>query len=181
MMLLEREKSLVLLVDVQERLLPAMTNGRECAENCGILLRAAADLRIPVLASEQYRRGLGPLVAPLAGLVPGENRFEKMEFSCYENSTIRDALSRAGRRQILLAGIEAHVCVLQTAEGLLAADFQVFVAADAVASRKVENRDLALRRLERGGAIIVSVEMALFEWLKTAEAAEFRGISKMIR
>jgi isochorismate hydrolase len=104
-----------------------------------------------------------------------------MEFSCYENSAIRAVLSSAGRRQILLAGIEAHVCVLQTADGLLWADFQVFVAADAVASRKAENRDLALRRLERSGAIIVSAEMALFEWLKTAESPEFRRISRMIR
>jgi nicotinamidase-related amidase len=180
-MLLEREKSLVLLVDVQERLLPAMTNGGECAEICGILLRAAAELQVPTLATEQYRRGLGVLIEPLAGLVAAENRFEKMEFSCYANARVREALSRANRRQIVLAGIEAHVCVLQTAEGLLAADFQVFVVADAVASRKVENRDLALRRLERSGAIIVSAEMALFEWLRTAETLEFRNISRLIR
>jgi isochorismate hydrolase len=180
-MLLERDNSLVLLVDMQERLLPVMANGRQCAENCAILLRAAAELRIPILASEQYRRGLGPTVGPLAELVPADKRLEKMEFSCHDNSRIHTVLSGAGRRQILLAGIEAHVCVLQTAEGLLAADFQVFVAADAVASRKTENRDLALRRLDRSGAVVVSVEMALFEWLKTAETPEFRAISKMIR
>ena len=178
-MLLERGKSLLLLVDVQERLVPAMAQAADVVANCGILLRAAGELGVPVLASEQYPKGLGTTVPALAPLAP--RRLEKLEFSAYENTTIKDELSRADRRQIVLAGIEAHVCVLQTGLELIAAGFEVFVAADAVASRRPESREVALHRLGRAGATLITAEMALFEWLRSASAPEFRSISKLIR
>ena len=178
-MLLERAKSLLLLVDMQERLVPAMASAAEVTANCVILLRAAEALGVPVLASEQYPKGLGMTIPELAELAP--RRLEKLEFSAYANSAIKDELRRAGRSQIVLAGVEAHVCVLQTGLELIAAGFQVFVAADAVASRRAESREVALQRIGGAGGTVITVEMALFEWLRSASAPEFRTISKLIR
>jgi nicotinamidase-related amidase len=178
-MLLERAKSLLLLVDMQERLVPAMADAADLTAHCGILLSAANALGVPVLASEQYPKGLGATIPDLAALAP--RRLEKLEFSAYANSAIKDELSRADRPQIVLAGIEAHVCVLQTGLELIAAGFQVFVAADAVASRRPESREVALHRIARAGATLITAEMALFEWLRSASAPEFRTISKLIR
>jgi nicotinamidase-related amidase len=178
-MLLERAKSLLLLVDMQERLVPAMADATNVSTRCGILLRGAEALGVPVLASEQYPKGLGATIPELAALAP--KRLEKMEFSGYANGAIRDELTRADRGQIVLAGIEAHVCVLQTGLELIAAGFQVFVSTDAVASRRPESREVALHRLYRAGATLINVEMALFEWLRSASAPEFRAISKLIR
>jgi nicotinamidase-related amidase len=178
-MLLERAKSLLLLVDMQERLLPAMTGAAEVTAACGILLRAAGGLGVPLLASEQYPKGLGATIPALADLAP--RRLEKLEFSAYANLEIRDELKRAGREQILLAGIEAHVCVLQTALELIDAGYRVFVAADAIASRRPESRELAMQRIAKAGGTLVTTEMVLFEWLRSAAAPEFRPISKLIR
>ena len=178
-MLLERAKSLLLLVDMQERLVPAMAGAGDVTANCSILLRAAQELAVPALASEQYPKGLGATIPALADLAP--RRLEKLEFSAYANPAIKDELSRAGRKQVVLCGIEAHVCVLQTGLELVEAGFQVFVAADAVASRRSESREVALHRLGRAGATLITAEMALFEWLRSASAPEFRAISKLIR
>jgi isochorismate hydrolase len=146
---------------------------------CGILLRAAYELGVPIFASDQYPKGLGATLPALAELAT--RRLEKMEFSAYANSAIKDELQRAGQKQIMLAGVEAHVCVLQTGLDLIEAGYQVFVVADAVASRRAESREMALHRLARAGATPITVEMALFEWLRSAEAPEFRSISKLIR
>ena len=178
-MLLERTKSLLLLVDMQERLVPFMTGAADVTKQCGILLRGAYELGVPVLASEQYPKGLGPTVPALAEYPT--RRMEKLEFSAYANTTIKDELKRAGQSQIVLAGVEAHVCVLQTGLELIEAGFKVYVAADAVASRRPESREVALARLARAGATVITVEMALFEWLRSAAAPEFRAISKLIR
>jgi nicotinamidase-related amidase len=178
-MLLERTKSLLLLVDMQERLVPAMADPADVTNRCGILLRAAYELGVPIFASEQYPKGLGATLPELAAFAT--RRLEKMEFSAYANSAIKDELKRAGQKQIILAGVEAHVCVLQTGLDLIEAGYQVFVVADAVASRRAESREVALHRLARAGATPITVEMALFEWLRSADAPEFRSISKLIR
>ena len=178
-MLLDRTKSLLLLVDMQERLVPAMADAAEVTARCGILLRAAYELGVPILASEQYPKGLGRTVPALAELA--ERRLEKMEFSVYANITIKDELKRAGQKHIVLCGVEAHVCVLQTGLELIEAGFEVFVVADAVASRRAESRDRALQRIAQAGGTVITSEMALFEWLRSASAPEFRSISKLIR
>jgi|AraplaMF_Col_mMF_1032025.scaffolds.fasta_scaffold00103_97 nicotinamidase-related amidase len=178
-MLLERAKSLLLLVDMQERLVPAMADAADVTDRCGILLKAAYELGVPIFASEQYPKGLGPTLPQLAEFAT--RRMEKLEFSAYANPIIRDELKRAGQSQLILAGVEAHVCVLQTGLDLIDAGFQVFAVADAVASRRPESREIALQRLARAGATIITVEMALFEWLRSASAPEFRSISKLIR
>jgi nicotinamidase-related amidase len=178
-MLLERAKSLLLLVDMQERLVPAMADAAAVTDRCGILLRAAYELGVPIFVSEQYPKGLGATLPALAEFAT--RRMEKLEFSAYANPAIRDELKRAGQSQLILAGVEAHVCVLQTGLELIDAGYRVFVVADAVASRQPESREVALHRIARAGATLITVEMALFEWLRSASAPEFRSISKLIR
>jgi nicotinamidase-related amidase len=178
-MLLERTKSLLLLVDMQERLIPAIAGAAELIAQCGILLRAAYELGVPILGSEQYPKGLGTTIPALAEFAT--RRLEKVEFSAYANAAIKDELTRAGQKQIVLAGVEAHVCVLQTALELIDAGFQVFAVADAVGSRRPQSREMALQRIARAGGTLITVEMALFEWLRSARAPEFRSISKLIR
>jgi len=178
-MLLERTKSLLLLVDMQERLVPAMVDAADVTKRCGILLSATYELGVPIFASEQYPKGLGPTLPALAEYAT--RRLEKLEFSAYANSAIKDELTRAGQKQIVLAGVEAHVCVLQTGLDLIEAGFQVFVVADCVSSRRAESREVALHRVARAGATLITAEMALFEWLRSASAPEFREISKLIR
>jgi nicotinamidase-related amidase len=149
--------------------------------NCGNLLQAAGKLGIPTTASEQYPQGLGPTVPELAALVPAGRTFAKMEFSCAANPGLRAELDRAGRRQVVLAGIEAHVCVLQTALELRAAGYAVAVVADAVASRRPASRETALARMAAAGVVPVTTEMVLFEWLRSAADPEFRALSRLIR
>jgi nicotinamidase-related amidase len=179
--LIERAKSQLLVVDMQERLVPAMVEPAVMVSACGTLLQAANALQVPVLASEQYPKGLGHTVADLAPLIDPAKRREKVEFSCYANGAIKASLTGTGRRQVILAGVEAHVCVLQTALELVAADYAVFVVADAIASRRAESREIALRRMAEAGASLVTVEMVLFEWLRSAADPEFRNLSRLIR
>jgi len=148
---------------------------------CAKLLEAANVLKVPLMASEQYPKGLGRTVPELAALVPESQRHEKMEFSCYANGAIRQALAEVKRPQIVLAGIEAHVCVLQTALELKAAGHAVFVVTDATASRRADSRETAFRRMIQSGVTLVTLEMVLFEWLRSAADPEFRRISKLIR
>lgn len=166
---------------MQERLVPAMEPERPFVAICGKLLEAANTREIPALASEQYPKGLGRTVPELAGLVPETHRYEKMEFSCYANEAIRGALQAVKRPQIVLAGIEAHVCVLQTAVELASAGHAVFVVTDATASRRPESRETAFRRMEAEGVTLVTLEMVMFEWLRSAADPEFRALSKLIR
>ncbi len=180
-MLIGRAESQLLVVDVQARLVPAMEPERPFLTACGKLLQAANALEIPVIASEQYPKGLGKTVPELAGLIAEGHRYEKMEFSCYANAGLRRALAGVNRSQVVLAGIEAHVCVLQTALELAGAGSAVFVVTDATASRRPESRETAFRRMAGAGVTLVTLEMVLFEWLRSAAGPEFRAISALIR
>ncbi len=173
--------SQLLLIDIQERLAPATVGGDRAARQAGILLDAAVLLGVPYAISEQYPRGLGPTVAAIRERADPARVFDKLHFSCQADDRLADALADAGRTDAILCGMEAHVCVLQTALGLREAGYRVHVAADAVASRTAENCDLALARMRTAGIGIVSTEMVLFEWLGTAGHPEFRAVSALIR
>ncbi len=179
--LIGRAESQLLVVDVQERLAPAMEPDRPFVLTTVKLLQAANALKIPVLASEQYPKGLGRTVPELAALIPEAHRYEKVEFSCYASPAIRKAVMDVKRPQVLLAGIEAHVCVLQTALELAEAGSAVCVVTDATASRRPESREIAFQRLAAAGITLVTLEMVLFEWLRSAADPEFRAVSKLIR
>ncbi|MBL8709289.1 MAG: isochorismatase family protein [Rhodospirillaceae bacterium] len=178
-MLLDRNLSQLLVVDMQERLAPAVAGIDAVEQACRQLLEGARELAVPVLVSEQYPRGLGPTLASLLPLIEGNVPHEKMEFSCFANPGLRRALGVG--RQTVICGIEAHVCVLQTALEMKLAGHDVVLVADAVASRRPENRVLALERAARAGIEIVSTEMVLFEWLRSAAAPAFKSVSRLIR
>lgn len=180
-MLIERERSCLLLIDLQERLLSAMHEPAPVLKNAGILAIAAKRLAIPIVVSEQYPKGLGPTDAALARLVAPERPLAKTDFSCATDPALAAHLESLGRDQAVLVGLEAHVCLLQTALGLPHLGFAPFVVADATTSRVPESRRLALERMARDGVEIVTTEMVLFEWLGRAGTPEFKELSALIR
>jgi nicotinamidase-related amidase len=180
-LLIDAARSALLVVDVQERLAPAVRGGEACIERCRLLIEAARRLEVPVIASEQYPKGLGPTVPALAGLLAPEQIYAKRHFSCTADPRLRAALQGLMRPEIVICGMEAHVCVLQTALGLRTQGLQPIVVADAVASRRAEARALALERMRAAGVEIVDAEMVLFEWLREAGTAEFKALAPLIR
>lgn len=181
MTLLSATDCQLLIIDIQDRLLPAVQAGEEVVRHSGMLLEAAGRLGIPALLTEQYSKGLGPTVAAIKAIAKAAKVFEKLHFSACADPDIHDHIRSIGRRQVVIAGIEAHVCVLQTALGLQADGHQVFVVADAISSRHAENAALARQRMAAAGVTLVSTEMCLFEWLGTASHAEFKTLSRLIK
>jgi len=180
-MLLARERCCLLVIDVQERLLPAMQSPERVVANCAVLLKAAGRLGVPVLLSEQYRKGLGATVPELAALVPEGPAVDKSEFSCAAAPGYAEKLEATGRDQLVVAGIEAHVCVLQTALQFRERGYPVFVVADAISSRRPESVALAISRMRDAGVVPVTTEMVLFEWLGRAGTPEFKELSALVR
>lgn len=180
-MLLDRDRCQLLLVDMQERLAPAVAGIAEVESRCALLLATARECGVPVIVSEQYPKGLGRTLASLQGSIENYQVFEKMEFSCYANPRLRAALTAVPRRQTIICGIEAHVCVLQTALEMKSAGAEVFLVADATSSRREGSREMAFGRAARAGVELVDSEMVFFEWLRSAAAPEFRFVSRLIR
>lgn len=183
-MLLRELQSALVIVDMQEKLIAAIPRpaSERAVRNCAILLEAAGALGVPSFVTRQYPQGLGETVGALREKTPAAaGLFDKTCFSACGADGLVDALASTGRRSILLAGIEAHVCVLQTAFELKGLGYDVFVAADATASRVDDNRLNALERLRRHGIEITNTESALFEWLRDAANEKFRELSKLIR
>lgn len=176
-MLIDRNKSALLVVDVQDTLLKLTDNWQSLLANCVWLVKAAQVLSVPVMASEQYRKGLGPTNAELLALLPTESVADKLHFSCVAADCLKD-LPGVDRKQIILCGIESHVCVFQTAVELQAAGKEVFVVADAVTSRSANDKALALNRLTAQGIQVVGKEMVVFEWMRQSGIPEFKEISK---
>jgi nicotinamidase-related amidase len=180
-MLLERDRSCLLIVDVQERLAPVMSDPRRVLHNCALLMRAAQRLEIPLLVSEQYPKGLGPTMVDLRPYLPAEGALPKMHFSAAGDEAILAKLQSFGRGQVVIAGIETHVCVLQTALDLKAKGFEVMVAADACASRRIESEQMGWSRMRQCGIELLSMEMVLFEWMHQAGTPEFKELSALIK
>lgn len=180
-MLIDRHQSLLLVVDVQEKLAPAIHEGAAAIANNRSLLGAADRLGIPVVVSEQYVRGLGQTVSELLPLPAGAQRFEKMHFSCTREPGFLGLIAATGRRQIIVTGMETHVCVLQTVLGLVAAGYEVCLVKDAASSRTPGNRAAAIARARAAGAGIVTTEMVLFEWLERAGTEDFRALLPLIK
>jgi nicotinamidase-related amidase len=175
-MLMSAENSSLLVVDVQERLLPHIHGWQALLDNTLWLVRVARKVGIPVLATEQYPRGLGHTSTRLLEELRDCPVAEKMHFSCVSAGCL-DGLPGADRRQVVVCGIESHVCVLQTVLELRWQGKEVFVVADAVGSRDPENRTLALERMRHHGVEVVSREMVAFEWLHVAGTGLFREVS----
>lgn len=176
-MLIERDRSALLVIDIQERLLPHIHDGPSVLDHAVWLVRVAKRLGVPTMVSEQYPKGIGPTVAVLRELTFAEAIGEKLHFSCVVAKCL-EGLPGEDRPQIVVAGIETHVCVLQTVLELIGLGKQVFVVAEAVGSRKPSDKELALARLRDEGARIVSREMVAFEWLHQAGTDLFRQVSR---
>jgi nicotinamidase-related amidase len=169
----------LLVIDVQEKLMALIPSAAEVIRNIAFLIDAARVLEMPVQATEQYPKGLGATVSELARRVP--QRPEKVAFSCCAIPSVVENFRRAARPKLLLAGIETHVCVQQTALDLLALGFRVYIPADSVASRQAIDHEHALRRLENAGAIITTCESAVFEWIGAAGTPQFKEISRLVQ
>jgi len=178
---LRRAQAALAVVDIQERLLPAIFEKERVIQNTVRLIRGAGVLRVPIVVTEQYRKGLGPTVPEVAAVIPAFAPMEKMAFSACGAAAFVPGLNDSNASDIVLCGIEAHVCVMQTCLDLLCQGFRVFVAADAISSRTPENHRLALERMRAAGASIVSTEMVLFELLGQAGTAEFKQILELVK
>jgi nicotinamidase-related amidase len=184
-MLLSRDKSQVLIVDVQDKLLNAISGKDRVVDRCVRLVQAARKLGIPITMSEQYPQGLGPTHDSIRDAFANDGFVaDKTEFSCMRNEMLKDRLHdlrRQGRPQVVIGGIEAHVCVLQTAIDLESQGFEAFVVTDAVGSRSKASRKLALSRLEKAGVDVVDSEMVLFEWMERAGTPEFKQLQALVK
>lgn len=158
-----------------------MADARSVYGGCALLLRAAERLGIPLTVSEQYPKGLGPTVGELKVLVSPDSIVEKLHFSCAAEPAVAQRVQALGREQVVIAGIEAHVCVLQSALGFKALGHQVFVVADACSSRNPANHQAAMRRLEAAGVGVVTTEMVVFEWLHRAGTPEFKELVALVK
>lgn len=177
-MLLKADQSCFLLIDVQEKLISTIYEHQRLIANCQWLLSLADDLRIIKAASEQYPKGLGATVAVLKEFVPNSQVMMKTAFSCAADKTCLESICALNKEQIVIAGIEAHVCVLQAALGLTEKGKQVFVVADAISSRHLDDKELAIARMRQSGVEIVSKEMVFFEWLESSTHPRFKELSK---
>lgn len=176
-MLLHANQSCVLLVDVQEKLISYVYEYQRLLENCQWVIHVAQALGVPVLASEQYPQGLGLTVPMLRELI-SDDIMTKVHFSCAADTHCMTQIDQAEKEQIVIIGIEAHVCVLQTAIELQMRDKQVYVIADAVSSRNPQDVKIALDRMQLLGIQIVSREMVFFEWVRQAGTPRFKELSK---
>lgn len=180
--LLRRDETGLVIVDVQEGFRPVITGFDELARNVAILAEGFGILGRPVIVSEQYPKGLGRTVPEVEESLPAfTEQIEKLRFSACGVPEFDEAVTRARCASWVVCGIETHVCVNQTVADLLAGGYRVHVAHDAVASRALTNRDIALAKMQSAGATATSAEMALFEMLEQAGSGEFKAISKLVR
>jgi nicotinamidase-related amidase len=179
--MLKRDQTILVLIDVQGKLAQAMHAREELLSNLQKLIQGLRVLGIPILWLEQNPAGLGPTVPEIAQALSGLQPISKCCFSAFGSERFRAELEQTRRRDVLLAGIEAHVCVYQTALDLIQAGYTVEVVADAVASRTLQNRQIGLERMRVAGAPPTSTEMALFELLRVAEGPEFKQILKFVK
>lgn len=180
--MLKRDAVALVVIDLQDKLMPKRAGVADAVVATTVrLVKAAQGLGIPVLVTEQNPDKLGPTTASLAEALGDTPRLGKMEFGCTANAAFREALARSGRRQLLIAGVEAHICVLQTALGAQEAGYSPFVVQDAIASLEECEQTAGLRRMERAGVEIVTAQMAIFELLGAAGTPEFRQLMPLLK
>lgn len=180
---LDAARSLLVVIDVQERLCAAMEPEvlAQLVRNTGILLDSAQELSVLVIFTEQYVKGLGPTLAELKGKAPAAACHEKLSFSCCGNQDFVRQIRESGRTQIVICGMETHVCVLQTVIDLLDGGLNVHLVSDAVMSRSNDNRQTAIDAMTQAGAVPTSTESVVFQWLKVAGTDSFKKVSKLVK
>ncbi len=180
--LLSPESSCLLVVDIQEKFIPVIHEYERVVAKTRIMLEAAGILGVPVIVSEQYPKGLGHTVSALVDAFPLKSEvLEKTAFGCHADAGMAGKLKELGRKQVVVVGIEAHVCVNQTVHQLLGAGYQVHLIEDALGSRSPENRETGIIKMRASGAIPSCVEMALFEWMGDAKHPHFKDVQALIK
>ena len=181
--LLSAESSLLLMVDLQEKFIGAVTGMEDVAKRVSVLTKSAAHLQIPIVVSEQYSKGLGHTLPEILSLLPqGAPVFDKLSFSAMDVPEWTEAVRHSKRDQIVLCGVETHVCILQTALDMIQnLDAQIYVVEDAVSSRKLSDKESALHRLRADGAQLVTTEMVVCEWLRRAGTDDFKALQPLIK
>lgn len=179
--LLRKDDTLLAIVDIQTKLLNVIFEKERVLSSCSKLIRAAKILQIPIIMTEQYPKGMGPTDPEILKLLQDTEAIEKLHFSCCGAEDFNKKIKSLGKKQIVVIGIEAHVCVLQTVHDLLRRGSSVYVPYDAVSSRKESDYKNALDRMRQAGAVIGSVESAVFELLEKAGTPVFKEISKIIK
>lgn len=179
--ILKKETSALLIIDLQEKILPVIRNIDIVIENTIKLIKGFKTLNLPIYFTEQYPKGLGPTSSKILAELQGYNAIQKMSFSCFGAEDLFTELRSKKLHQIIISGVESHVCVQQTVLDLLANDFQVNVAADAISSRREFDFQIALDRMRTLGAEITTTESILFELLEVCGTPEFKEISKIVK
>jgi nicotinamidase-related amidase len=179
--MLKPDNTVLSVIDVQGELAHAMHNKEMLFENLQKLIKGSKILGIPILWTEQNPEGLGPTIPEVANLLSGIKPVSKLSFSCCGNERFMEALRALNRNQVLLAGIEAHVCIYQTAVDLVNLGYEVQVVIDAVSSRTKENKLIGLEKIREVGVSLTSTETVLFELLKVAEGPKFEGILNIVK
>jgi nicotinamidase-related amidase len=180
-MMLAADNTVLVVIDVQERLFPAMHDRERLLKNLQKLIKGVRVFDIPVILTEQYPAGLGSTLPEITGLLPDVKPVDKFCFSCCDEARFQKELESLKRQQVLIAGIEAHVCVYQTAMDLLGKGYQVQVIVDGISSRDMENKEVCLTKMTNAGISPTTTEMALFELLKIAKGDKFKQISNIVK
>lgn len=180
-MRITKENTVGLIIDMQERLFPVMWEKETLLKNCGKLVKGLNELNIPLVVTQQYTKGLGDTLPEIKAAIPNFEYIEKKDFSCYDVPEVVARLNDLQAKNVIISGIESHVCVLQTAVDLKAAGLNPVVVMDCVSSRTRENIELAKERFRNEGIMMTSYESVLFELTRSAGAPEFRAISKLVK
>ena len=177
---LKREDTVLMVIDIQEKLVSVMEHKDQVIENTKILIKAAKEMKFPVIATEQYPKGLGRTVVDLLDVIEEDNIYAKNSFTAYTNE-VEEALKSLGKKKVLVTGMETHVCVFQTVRDLINDGYEVFLVKDAVASRSKSNFINGIDLMKSLGAVITNTETAVFDLLKASGTPEFKVLSKMIK
>ncbi len=180
-MRIEKRATACLVIDIQERLFPVMSGKEDFLKRCTMLIRGLQLLEIPILVTQQYTKGLGATIPEIRACFPDFQFLEKREFSCCDEPSVMQYLFASGMENVILCGIESHVCVLQTAVDLKGAGLNPVVVADAVTSRDPASIDLARERFRHEGIMMTSAESVLFELLRSSAAPAFKEISRLVK
>jgi nicotinamidase-related amidase len=176
-----KEQTIGLIIDIQEKLFPHIFNAQELVENTTVLMEGMKVLNIPILVTEQYTKGLGFTIPSLSASLEGISIFEKISFSCCDDPGIFKEIMKMNKKNVIVAGIESHVCVMQTCIDLLEKGYQPVLIEDCVSSRKLKDKDTAIKRLIQEGVLISTYESILFELARYSGNDTFKAISKLVK
>lgn len=175
------EDTMALIIDFQEKLMPVMAEREALEKRTDILLRGLKALEIPMVMTQQYTKGIGMTIPSVREAAGSDDYFDKLTFSCFEDEAIHDKVESLGRKKVLICGIEAHICVLQTCIDLKAAGYTPVLVADCISSRRLSDKEIALLRAQAEGILITTSESVLFELTRKAGSAVFKEISRLIK